>query len=107
MWVPGDIDSGNLEENQLSGLGLRSGIAAKIACGNAGVANLGDRVIGIKLSSRTAVGIHIRNAGVSARRSTNAAARASVLNLSLMRALAVSDKYAFLAIPYLICNGGG
>lgn len=62
-----DISFGSLEENEFSGLRLGSGIAAQIAGGNAIGLNLGNGIVGVKLATRTAVGIHIREDADDAR----------------------------------------
>src|ERR1700760_4736161 len=55
-----DVGLWDLVEDQLTRTSFYLRAAAEIACGNSGVANRVDGVVGVKFSARTAVRVHIR-----------------------------------------------
>ena len=61
-WIGIRRDKGfrNLEQNEYAGFRLRTGAAAEIARSDSVLANRIDRIVGVELSSRPAIGIHIR-----------------------------------------------
>src|SRR6202035_5874775 len=57
--IGGDEGFGNFEEDEFAGFGLWAGAAAEVASGDAVFDDGVDGVVGVELSARAAVGVHV------------------------------------------------